>query len=79
MTTGPRPETSLGLPYLGLTHRLRRNRRTDWARRMVRENVVTADDLIWPLFLVEGERQRVAVPSSRASSGSASTRRCARR
>ncbi len=48
---------------LGLTHRLRRNRRTEWARRMVRENVVTVDDLIWPLFLVEGERQRVPVPS----------------
>ena len=58
MTTGQPPTRSLGL-----IHRPRRNRRTDWARRMVRENVVTADDLIWPLFLVEGERQRVAVPS----------------
>ena len=48
---------------LGLIHRPRRNRRTDWARRMVREHAVTVDDLIWPLFLVEGERQRVAVPS----------------
>ena len=59
MTNGPRSEA----PSLGLTQRPRRNRRTDWARRMVRENVVTADDLIWPLFLVEGERQRVPVPS----------------
>ena len=58
MTTGLTPAASLGL-----IHRPRRNRRTDWARRLVRENVVTADDLIWPLFLVEGERQRVAVPS----------------
>ena len=48
---------------LGLIHRPRRNRRTDWARRLVREHVVTTDDLIWPLFLVEGERQRVPVPS----------------
>ena len=59
MTKGFAPDAT----SLGLVHRLRRNRRTDWARRMVRENVVTADDLIWPLFLVEGERQRVAVPS----------------
>ena len=58
MTTGSRPDGSLGL-----THRPRRLRRTDWARRMVREHVVTADDLIWPLFLVEGQRQRVPVPS----------------
>ncbi len=55
-----------GLPIdatLGLVHRPRRNRRTDWARRMVREHVVTADDLIWPLFLVEGERRRDPVSS----------------
>ena len=59
MTTGLRPQTDT----LGLVHRPRRNRRTEWARRLVRENVVTADDLIWPLFLVEGEGQRVPVPS----------------
>ena len=58
MTTGHRSPESLGL-----IHRPRRNRRTEWARRLVRENVVTANDLIWPLFLVEGEHQRVAVPS----------------
>lgn len=60
MTQGLRPDAT---ESLGLIHRPRRNRRTDWARRLVRENVVTADDLIWPLFLVEGERQRVPVPS----------------
>jgi porphobilinogen synthase len=48
---------------LGLIHRPRRNRRTEWQRRLVRENVVTANDLIWPLFLIEGERRRVPVPS----------------
>ncbi|MCB1450219.1 MAG: porphobilinogen synthase, partial [Nitratireductor sp.] len=26
----------------------------DWSRRMVRENTVTADDLIWPIFVIEG-------------------------
>jgi porphobilinogen synthase len=53
---------SLG-PKLDLTARLRRNRRAEWARRMVRENVLTANDLIWPLFIVEGTKTRIAVPS----------------
>jgi porphobilinogen synthase len=48
---------------LDLPSRPRRNRRTEWARRMVRENVLSADDLIWPLFVVEGKRTRVPVAS----------------
>jgi porphobilinogen synthase len=48
---------------LDITHRPRRNRRAEWARRLVRENVLTADDLIWPLFLVDGERTRTPVAS----------------
>jgi len=48
---------------LHLTHRLRRNRKADWSRRLVRENVLTVDDLIWPIFLIEGERAREAIPS----------------
>ncbi|MCW5686519.1 MAG: porphobilinogen synthase, partial [Pseudolabrys sp.] len=39
---------------LDLTTRMRRNRRSDWARRMVRENTLTTDDLIWPIFVCEG-------------------------
>jgi porphobilinogen synthase len=35
--------------------RMRRNRRTDWSRRLVRETTLTVDDLIWPIFLVDGE------------------------
>src|SRR6185312_6042110 len=46
---------------LGLTHRPRRNRKADWARRLVAEHVLTAADLIWPLFLIEGEKRRVPV------------------
>ena len=34
--------------------RLRRNRKADWTRRMVQENRVTVDDLIWPIFLIPG-------------------------
>ncbi len=37
--------------------RLRRNRRTDWSRRMVRESIVTVNDLIWPGFVIPGMRQ----------------------
>jgi porphobilinogen synthase len=48
---------------LDLTARPRRNRQSEWVRRMVREHVLTVDDLIWPLFLVDGERTRVPVPS----------------
>jgi len=48
---------------LDLAIRPRRNRRTDWARRMVREHTLTPDDLIWPLFLVEGKKVRAAVAS----------------
>jgi porphobilinogen synthase len=48
---------------LDLTHRPRRNRKADWSRRLMRENVLTTDDLIWPLFLVEGEDIRTPVGS----------------
>jgi porphobilinogen synthase len=48
---------------LDLTVRPRRNRKAEWARRLVRENVLTADDLIWPLFLVDGSNKRMAVDS----------------
>jgi len=48
---------------LDLATRLRRNRKAEFARRMVRENVLTSDDLIWPLFLVEGSKTRMPVAS----------------
>jgi porphobilinogen synthase len=48
---------------LDLTTRPRRNRRTEWARRMVRENVVTANDLIWPIFVMDGKGGREPVAS----------------
>ncbi|MCC0008771.1 MAG: porphobilinogen synthase [Hyphomicrobiaceae bacterium] len=42
--------------------RMRRNRKSDWARRLVAEHALSASDLIWPLFVLEGtnERQKVA-------------------
>ena len=50
-------------PALSLTHRPRRNRKADWARRLVQENRLSADDLIWPLFLMDGDAVRQPVPS----------------
>jgi porphobilinogen synthase len=38
---------------------MRRNRRAEWARRMVREHVLTTDDLIWPLFVTDGNNTPV--------------------
>ena len=46
---------------LDLNIRPRRNRQKDWARRMVRESVLTTDDLIWPLFVAEGNNKRTPV------------------
>lgn len=43
--------------------RMRRNRRTDWSRRLVREHELSVNDLIWPVFVVEGAGRRVPVAS----------------
>jgi len=48
---------------LELASRPRRNRKTEWTRRLVRENTLDTDDLIWPLFLVDGSKKRLPVPS----------------
>ena len=43
--------------------RLRRMRRDDFSRRLMRENTLTVDDLIYPVFVLEGSNQTEAVPS----------------
>ncbi|WP_396250709.1 porphobilinogen synthase [Halomonas elongata] len=43
--------------------RMRRMRRDDFSRRMMRENTLTPADLIWPVFVLDGEGRREAVPS----------------
>jgi len=58
-----RRSSTAAAPPLDLTVRMRRNRKAEWARRLVRENVLTTDDLIWPLFLVDGQNARTAVSS----------------
>jgi len=48
----------------GFPHtRLRRMRADEFSRRLMREHVLTPDDLIWPVFVLEGSNQREAVPS----------------
>ena len=37
------------------TTRMRRMRKDDFSRRMMRETVLTPDDFIWPVFVIEGE------------------------
>ena len=45
------------------TTRMRRNRRDDWTRRLVAENRLSVDDLIWPVFVHDGNEARIPVPS----------------
>ena len=63
MRDAPRHQTALTAPALDLVVRPRRNRKAEWARRLVRENVLTTDDLIWPLFVVDGHNARAPVAS----------------
>ena len=43
--------------------RMRRMRRSDFSRRLMRENKLTVDDLIYPMFIIEGENQREVIAS----------------
>ena len=41
--------------------RLRRNRKSDWIRRLTQENNFSADDLILPIFLVDGKNKKIQI------------------
>ena len=43
--------------------RMRRNRKTDWSRRLVSESGLTTDDLIWPIFIREGRNIKEPINS----------------
>ena len=43
--------------------RMRRLRRHDWSRRLVAENTLSPADLIWPLFVIDGENRRDPIAS----------------
>ncbi|MFM1814802.1 MAG: hypothetical protein RLZ98_1497 [Pseudomonadota bacterium] len=63
------PADSTGRPPVGRSLgrfpavRMRRNRRTGWSRRLVAENQLSPADLIWPMFVVDGEGVEQPVPS----------------
>tara|TARA_B100001079_G_scaffold235062_1_gene216709 strand:- start:3765 stop:4757 length:993 start_codon:yes stop_codon:yes gene_type:complete len=43
--------------------RLRRNRKEDWTRRLVKENTLSVNDLVLPIFLVEGKNKKQSIKS----------------
>ena len=43
--------------------RLRRTRRFEWSRQLVREHSLSASDLIWPVFVQEGSGKRTPITS----------------
>ncbi len=72
-----KPDSSLPVSAAGSAHgsplqqgsgsfpqvRMRRNRKADWARRLVSETALSPNDLIWPLFVLEGNNERQAIAS----------------
>ncbi len=58
----PVPETPASRGRFPRT-RMRRNRRAPWSRALVAETHLNAEDLIWPVFVIEGEGRREPVPS----------------
>jgi porphobilinogen synthase len=46
---------------------MRRNRKADWSRRLVRESALTTDDLIWPIFVMDGAKPAPRSPGCPAS------------
>jgi len=64
MTSPDRPfRAAFEEAKLSLVQRPRRNRRADWSRRLVRETVLTVNDLIWPIFIIDGQARREPVDS----------------
>jgi len=59
----PRAESKSASVPLILTHRGGRNRKAEWARKLVREHALSAGDLIWPIFIIEGENKRESIAS----------------
>ncbi len=57
----PAADAASAASKLDIATRLRRNRKSEWSRRLVRETVLTTNDLIWPIFLVDGTEPRTPV------------------
>jgi len=57
--TGNKEKLAAGFP----STRMRRNRRADWSRRLIAESALSCDDLIWPIFIIDGENEQRPVES----------------
>jgi porphobilinogen synthase len=55
------PLAEPGSPGMYPAVRMRRNRKSPWARRLVAESTLCVDDLNWPIFLIDGSERRVPV------------------
>ncbi|MGE3305506.1 MAG: porphobilinogen synthase [Rhizobiaceae bacterium] len=58
-----RPAGARSVDEITNSRRLRRMRKAPWSRRMVQENRLTVDDLIWPIFLIDGQNRRDPIPA----------------
>ena len=63
MTSAQRPLTRIDTTSISTTHRMRRLRRTDGLRRMVRETRLAPTDFIYPIFVTAGHGVREPIPS----------------
>ena len=63
MTSAQRPLTRIDTTNISTTHRMRRLRRTDGLRRMVRETRLAPTDFIYPVFVTVGHGVREPIPS----------------
>ncbi len=63
MTTRERKPSPVLTPGSYPAIRMRRNRKAAWARRLVSETSLSASDLVWPLFVIEGKNKREAIAS----------------
>ena len=43
--------------------RLRRNRKTEWSRRLTQENTLSSNDLVLPIFLIDGKNKKISITS----------------
>ena len=59
----PKAAGSRSVDEITGSRRLRRMRKADWSRRLVQENHLTVDDLIWPIFIIDGENRREPIPA----------------
>ncbi|RUW64945.1 porphobilinogen synthase, partial [Mesorhizobium sp. M2A.F.Ca.ET.067.02.1.1] len=56
--TPAKPAGARSVDEITGSRRLRRMRKADWSRRLVQENQLSVNDLIWPIFVVDGKNIR---------------------